>query len=286
MSTLVKESLSSANLDINALDRNMTHFNGSYNEKYVPSIFIPNLDILDESMQPIISPNIVANSEENPELEDMIVGWYFTQEGSLKEILISEEESLNTSNPLFILDNAEDFSAEIKEYPLLTNSELSADSRLQGRDYNAYEVRINQRYERSGKSEFAIHAIVIRPDGTTYSVFGNYEILYRISKGDIGKTLTPGYAKLTDDLVPVFYYHYAYNTYERDWNNSSKSLGSSTGNGTTVYLSGRRRYSGEWYGWPNTSTNIPGAPLNAVDAGGTFGAQIYGNSKGHLRAVH
>ena len=279
---LVNNALNTEGLNIEEINKNMTHFNGSYTEKYVPSIFIPNLEILDEAMQPIISPNVVANSDNNPEIEDHIVAWYFTDKGERKEILLSEEESLITPNPIFILDNAEDLSVEKDE--VVQKIESVGNSRLQATNYNAYEVRINNRYEGSGKSEFAIHAIVIRTDGSTYSVFGNYEIFWSISKNDIGKTITPGYAYMIND-IPLSY-HYAYNTYERDWNNSSKGLGSSIGNGTTVTLTGRRRYSGEWYAWPNTSTNIPGAPLGDIDAAGTFGANVYGNTKGHLKAVH
>jgi len=39
-----------------------------------------------------------------------------------------------------------------------------------------------------------------------------------------------------------------YNNYERDWNESQKSLGVCSANGTNYTLGGNMRFSSEWYG--------------------------------------
>jgi len=183
-----------------------------------------------------ISPNIVANSDENPELEDKIVAWYYTESGEKKEILISEEESLKTLNPLFILDNAESLSNNKQVATLPSFKSESTSAKVQAATFKSNEYRINHRYERSGKSEFTITAYLIKPDGTVSWIHHSrgYEIFHNVKKRNIGTDLSGWYFFANKD-TPYGSNHYVYNTYERDWNSSPKNLGNYTANGTTIF---------------------------------------------------
>ena len=281
--TIINDVLKSSNTSIEKLEKEMTRDNGEYIEHYIPSIFIPNLNTLDNDLQPILSPNIVANSDNDSKLEDRIIAWYFTTGGTKKEILISEEESLKTLNPLFILDNSEDVSNQTQIATLPSFISESTSAKVQAATFKSNEYRINHRYENSGKSEFTVTAWLIKPDGTFTWVHNanEWEIFYNVKKKDIGKDLS-GWRFFANKDTPYGSNHYVYNTYERDWNNSWRSLGSYTANGTTIYLKGRRRYDSEWYAFSPNFT-LQRAPLGTVEAvGNVF---VYNNSKGYL-VVH
>ena len=108
----INSKLSGKGLSLSSLSGDLTHKPVAINsefpetseiEKYIPSIFIPNLSIIDINKQPIISPNIEVDCRNNESIEDNIIAWYYTKDGNLKEILLNEETSLKTTNPLFYL---------------------------------------------------------------------------------------------------------------------------------------------------------------------------------------
>jgi len=281
--TIINDALKSSNSSIEKIEKEMTRDNGEYIEYYIPSIFIPNLNTLDNDLQPIISPNIVANSDEDSKLEDKIVAWYFTNSGMKKEILVSEEESLKTLNPLFILDNAEGVSNQTQIATLPSFVSKSTSAKVQATTFKSNEYRINHRYENSGKSEFTVVSYRISPNGTIHWVYnsGGYDIFYHVRKKDIGKNLN-GWRFYSNKDTPYSTNHFVYNTYERDWNSSPKNLGNYSANGTTVFLNGRRKYSSEWYAFsPN---GLLRANLQGVE-NSSSGTNIYSNSKGYLK-VH
>lgn len=49
------------------------------------------------------------------------------------------------------------------------------------------------------------------------------------------------------DVTPHVDNYTFWNTFEYDWYASNKWLGEATANGQTIYLYGKRSYSGEWY---------------------------------------
>jgi len=65
-------------------------------------------------------------------------------------------------------------------------------------------------------------------------------------------------------VVPFHLNAIFWNTYERDWAKSEKDLGQASRNNVTIYLYGRRKYSGDWYAYdPNVVNNNP-FDLNTV----------------------
>lgn len=108
----INDKLALKGLSLEYISENMTHkpISGNPNypetmeiEKYEPAIFIPNLKIIDPNRQPLLSPNIETDCNENEAIEDFVVTWYYTTDGVLNEIILGEETSLSTSNPLFLL---------------------------------------------------------------------------------------------------------------------------------------------------------------------------------------
>lgn len=248
-------------------------------EEYVPAIFIPNLEQINSNLQPVISPNIEVNSTEDESIDDNIVSWYYTQTGELNEIILSEETSLNTSNPLFLIDNAVTTleTKENKDFVPLNLERNSSNAKSSyaksSLSFSSYEHSIESnsyRYEpwTSGKSEFAVNAYRIEPNGTVHWIYnGNgTKVISDIKKNQIGSIRNvwshhasdwkpwsnPWTPNVTQYGVNMVYW----NTFERDWNRSPKALGTCSANGTTIYLAGRRKYDSEWYAWIPSTANV------------------------------
>jgi hypothetical protein len=101
-----------------------------------------------------------------------------------------------------------------------------------------------------------------------------------VDKDDIGDQLDHWEQFCSDEVLPHSQNFAFWNTYERDWYSSDKSLGTATANGTTIYLAGRRVYTSEWYGIdPNYIAWYP------VDFEYIYNswAKWHENSKGNLR---
>jgi hypothetical protein len=252
-------------------------------EKYVPAIFVPNLEKIADANQPLISPNIYADGNSDESIEDNIITWYYTESGELKEILLNEQTSEATNNPLFLIDNAVTTlkSTENKNFkPLNTMREDAtphSNSASRSLSFSSYEHSIESnsyRYEpwTSGKSEFAVTAIRIDPSGTFHLIyqtnsgtFKTWQKISEIKKNDIGSTRyvwahhasnwepwSNPWTEATQNGVNMVFW----NTFERDWNRSSKQIGTCSASGTTIYLAGNMRFSSEWYSWIPSTANI------------------------------
>lgn len=282
----INDNLAQNNLSLEKIANDFTHApiapNKDYPqteaiETYYPAIYIPNLDILDNNLQPIISPNIEVDSREDESIEDNIIAWFYPKATSsnVTTTLLSEEISLVTKNPIFLLDNAVNTldTGNDLEYTPLDNDVTKEEGIVKGstRKFSTYEHSIRSqsyRYESfwSGKSEFAVSAIRIDPNGTSHWIYnsGVQKVISKIKKNQIGSIRyvwshhasdwqpwsNPWTPTANQNNVNMVYW----NTFERDWNRSDKALGTCTANGTTIYMSGRMKYSSNWYTWiPSTA---------------------------------
>lgn len=265
----INNKLSDKGISLSSISSDLTHKPVNPNpkfpetaeiEKYVPAIFIPNLDIVDITKQPIISPNIEVDCSNDESIEDNIIAWYYTKDGDLKEILLSEETSLKTTNPLFLFDNA---SPNVKKNtveilpPKGSNKSTTA--------FHSHEYKINYRYESSGKSEFCIIAYRIDPSGTVHWIYNSsgWKEIAKVKKNDIGKSLSK-WTSHSGNYTPYNQNYVFWNTYERDWNRSKKLIGDPTANGTHIYMYGRRKYESEWYAWIPSTVQIHNTDLNYI----------------------
>lgn len=128
-------------------------------EKYEPAIFVPNLNNLNRFNQPLISPNIEVNNllkEDQENLEDFVITWYYDVFGSQYEVLIGEQIANNIKNPIFLLDHA-----SLKTKGLGFKSKEKTEPACNGNiRFDSKEIRINPGYRHEtgplNKSEFAI----------------------------------------------------------------------------------------------------------------------------------
>jgi hypothetical protein len=235
-------------------------------EKYAPSIFIPNLEGLDESKQPIISPNVEVNCDNNKDLENTIIAWYYTKTGNLEEVLLSEETALNTTNPIFILDNAS------LTYKKNTAEIHPPNYNLKGMttttEFHSNEFNINYRYESTGNSEFCIYALRVDPDSTIHWIYSSagWKEIASVDKDDIGEDLSQ-WSFHCDNYTPYNDNSVFWNTFERDWSRSQKLLGEikeEDGYLSDVYFYGNMRYESDWYAWVPTTVGIHDTDLSYI----------------------
>lgn len=277
---IINNNLAKHSLSLEYIAENMTHRpvlpNPDYPEtaaieRYEPAIFIPNLKKADGEKQALLSPKVVADGDRNPELEDFIVTWYYTESGMLEEILVSEEASLNTSNPLFIVDNAQRFEkgtivldenfddrAPIDDTPD-TNGRLQTIIRFDSREL---KIKSGYRYESAAASEYAIQGYRIENNGTVHWVYSGsgWKVIKDIKKNQIGSTVVAP-SLHAHVWLPYSNNRFFWNTYERDWYSSEKGLGTATFGGATIFLSGRRQNTSEWYAWIPETVQIHATPF-------------------------
>ncbi len=141
------------------------------------------------------------------------------------------------------------------------------------RSFSSYEHSIkgeSYMYESwtSSKSEFAVTAVRIDPNGNHSKVYFSSDlsqIVSKISRSDVTNSRMqynwefhspdwqPWYNSWAPNTVQIGKNYVFWNTFERDWNRSRKWLGSASRNGTNFSLWGKCKYSSEWYTWiPNT----------------------------------
>lgn len=257
-------------------------------ENYVPAIYVPNIAIADFNKQPIIALGFEVNTELSgmSEFENYIVAWYYDEQGNLNEILINEETAMNTTNPIFVIDNAEEImskrSAQLNNYSEPPQSkDLDPTT-----SYCTYEYQCNVRYETTGNTELAVSAAHITETGAVWLVClnsGNWDAwkkIREIDPNDIG-TLLYGWEQFCSNEVSPFSTNYVFwNTFERDWFNSLKALGEGTRNGTTVYLGGNRKYTGDWYAYDPGVVNSN--PMDITTIYNSW-AKWHDNTKSRLR---
>ena len=279
---IINENLAKNNLSLERIAEDMTHVpltgNPEYPvtmevEKYVPAIFIPNIDAIDNNKQPLISPNIETDCSQNSEIEDFIVTWYFDKNGIQHEIILGEETSLKTTNPLFLIDHAIkktqlSVTTTINESQPRTDFEGNQDRSI--KRFDSKEIRIKTGYrQESGwgnNSEYCIVAYRIEnnPNGIgihhwIYNSSG-WKKIDDVKVSEINTLLTrqtlhaPNWTPYSDNRV-------FWNTFERDWNRSLKNLGTPSFDGRQLYMSGNMRYNGDWYAWIPSTVNIHATPF-------------------------
>ncbi|MGC9355294.1 MAG: hypothetical protein ACP5D9_15715 [Mariniphaga sp.] len=256
-------------------------------EEYVPAIHIVNLETADMDKQPLICPGFEVNSEIEglEDYEDYIVAMYYDENDSLKEILINEKMAMGTTHPVFVIENSKEESFDIKSYTAVQNIDIILKSATPNGNIKNNEFMINERYEGSGKSEFCITAALITESGEAkYILEGEskrYIEIMSVPKDGMGAYF--GYPSIlicSDDIEPINDNYIFWNTYERDWYSSKKSLGRATKNNRTIDLWGKRKYSHEWYAINPANLEQNPMDLNAIV---NYDVKTYSNSKSYIK---
>ncbi len=270
---IINKNLKRNGLSLQSIANDMTHTPISSNpeypetaeiEKYVPGIFIPNLDKIDSNKQPIISANIETDCTNNEQIEDFIVSWYFTNNGELQEIILGEETSLKTSNPLFLIDHASIVNKD-ENIVLLgeeNSTDLSARKSIIRYDSRNIKIKNGYRYESGwgNKSEYAIIGYRVKNFPTYDLISGYTKDIAKVKPNQIGSTL---YKPSLHAYVwlPLATNKFYWNTYERDWNRSPKPLGYFNSPINSYVFNSKRRYNNDWYAWIPSTVNIHNTPF-------------------------
>ncbi|WP_438711972.1 hypothetical protein ACSTS3_05720 [Aquimarina muelleri] len=270
---IINKNLKRNGLSLQSIANDMTHTPISSNpeypetaeiEKYLPSIFIPNLDKIDSNKQPIISANIETDCANNEQIEDFIVSWYFTNNGELQEIILGEETSLKTSNPLFLIDHASIVNKD-ENVVLLgeeNSTDLSARKSIIRYDSRNIKIKNGYRYESGwgNKSEYAIIGYRVKNYPTYDLISGYTKDIAKVKPNQIGSTL---YKPSLHAYVwlPLATNKFYWNTYERDWNRSPKPLGYFNSPINSYVFNSKRRYNNDWYAWIPSTVNIHNTPF-------------------------
>lgn len=260
----IDQKLTSKGLAFDEIVAGLTYSKGNIFEKYEPCIFVPNVGIAEPNKQPIFSPNIEVDCSNNEDIEDYIVAWYFTLSGEKREVMLGEEHSKQTTNPIFLLDNGE-INPKSNNFEIFPPDE-NLKSTLTTTAFHSHEYQANHRYETSGgKTEFTVVAYRIDPQGTVHWIYNSsgWKEIAKIHKNDIGKLLYK-WTSHCNNYTPYNQNFVYWNTYERDWNRSEKYLGSATANGTTIYLAGRRKHGYEWYSYDPAQLQGKNTDLNFI----------------------
>ena len=238
-------------------------------EHYIPALFVVNIDNADPNKMPIFSPGIFVN-EELPGMEgyeDHIVIWYFDPaKGDFIEAILSEEMALTITNPIFIVDNADE--AMTKRQKTTNNNgnvskvvyciDPNVTAQMKKSYYASYEYQINTRSETVGKSELcAVLGAIDEYGGGVHWVNNSsgWHLIAKVAKNDVGKLMSSWvtFCRVNStaypDFVPFGCNYIFWNTFERDWAKSQKPLGNGTANGKTVNLGGNMKYSSDWYAY-------------------------------------
>jgi len=223
---------------------------------YIPVICIPNLEYIDENIVPIVSPGI-----EIEDVNDNFI-WAYYMNNKCNTIKLNEKDAIESKCPLFVVsfNSPQDLKYIKNDVENLSFLEENiSESKVVVKSLKAVKLKINDRYEDSGKSQVCIKMIAYSPNGTlTNVIFPDYKTIAKIDKDDIGDLVD-----IEDVLLFNSYSNwtgeeeYFFNLYERDWYASKKLIlyGYSFYAGSYIYLYGRMNNSWNWYLYSPSSTN-------------------------------
>lgn len=280
----LKQKVNSTNLTHRPIN---TETNGEL-ETYLPAIFVANIERADPTKKPIFSAGTYVNNELSgvESYQDYIVAWFSNDNGGFTEILINEETAMSTTHPIFIVDNAEASITQRAKSTVKYKVPVEAKN-METAWYSTHEFKINHRYDNTLKSEFCITGAHITNTGEAWLIckksngtFDTWKKIKEIHKNSIGQMQYQWEQFCNNDVTPFASNYVFWNTYERDWAKSEKDLGSATKNGITIYLTGRRQYTSEWYAYDPGQVNNNRADLSHIYWNW---AKWHDNSKGQFR---
>ncbi len=164
------------------------------NELYDSRLFLYNFENADFNLSPIVTPGIEVEDNQIMGIEDCIFAYYNDENLNTYEIILSEQEALETDIPIIVigLSPEEETVGRLSGKPTrviyldpLSNRDsqpldlgLSHDPSINAKVSNSYQLEINQiqiktgyRYESSGKSEYSIAGVGVDYNGDDFIFF-------------------------------------------------------------------------------------------------------------------
>lgn len=270
-------------------------------------IFVPNYEVALYDEYPIVSPGFVEYDDIENDNPDIVLAWQTAPDGSSTQVLVGEKEAMaitqavmvpsletigNTFTPDQIAQSrkinkakADEFKKNLEKQQEMSNLDalsLRSESHI---DMDQVRIHPNYGYETSKHSEFTIEAFrvdrsVVTGQGFTNNIKigkpgGGWHVKY-IHFSELGSTLS--ISSRFADFMPTANIGstllnnraYIFNTFERDWYNTRKKLGTGTAWGVSLNLSGNRKFEHEWYSF-DPETELNSFPIAAA-------AYVWGNA--------
>lgn len=237
--------------------------------KYEPIIYVPNMDVADPALSPIIAIGVEVEYRGTDLSGDVIIGWYYDTNDEKQVIYLDENLATTIKRPVFIVTNG-DCTHEILEQNKETDYVKKGALETTGSPAPIIdEYRIIYRYESSGDSDYNFRLIYVYENGSSQE--GVRDLIRSINKDHIGYTWGDDHELWQFSYLSNLSRGYVV-TYERDFYTGKKTITWQDGFSATC---ARMVSSSEWYQkfW-----------VDYVDGGSpTTYPGNYVSSKGHVR---
>lgn len=212
-------------------------------EEYFACMMIPNIDVADFTLSPIIAPGVEVDYKGDDLVGDVIAGWYYNEKGEKQLIHLDETLGTTIKRPVFIITNDDQTEAKVPKNPVYPTMKKSTS--VLSSDFPTVDAcMIEQRFESPGRSDVNL-AFCAR----SY-IYGDIGSIYNEKLRDIHKDYLNYYL---DAFAPIEYYYRNAESlqriymvsYEKDWNRSKKDVMFS--NVRLVTDMCRMKYSSDYY---------------------------------------
>lgn len=250
--------------------------NIKYDDKqYQPVLVIPNLENINLELKPIVSHNL-----EVVEITiDDILAIFIHQNGIKSEILLNENEAVQSQKPIFLFDYGIDdtkykgLTLALDENQYYNNNEVKHDSsyyanlnNTKGTNGQSQKRFLNihtsvksaaYHYETTGLNEYTQRSYPWLNTGSwgmeVFNTSGQrYNRIVRLKKNQCNGSQYTTWDRLVDFSDNYYAANtpfdvFTYRTYERDWNRSQEDMLSSYYKGKTIYPFGKMHRDFHWY---------------------------------------
>jgi hypothetical protein len=236
-------------------------------EYYQAAIFVCNIKNCSPNELAYVSGGLDVNSQLPgfESYEDYIVA-YKPESNSHTQVFINEEFAKSMTSPLFVFDNA-----QLKKSVSTTGpggiiyepgsggggggNPPPSTNDITTAKYLTNEFRINVRNEKSGgKSEVCITSLcvdefknVVKNLKDDKGKYVEFKKIKEVPKDKINQEHSAKTQFVSFNTVPTDQNYLVWNMFERDWQKSFKSLGSTEVNTVKVGLRGEMKFTGDWF---------------------------------------
>jgi len=214
---------------------------------YTPSIHVFNYKKANYNELPIIAFNMEISTDIRgmEDYEDCIIAWKQKGDGTYEEIILDEKTANEITNPIFIIDNAQDIknvSPDNRTIDVVENRDNPQNRTISTYSRVLDQYKISQRYDNSSKSEYSYELIYIK-NGGGYQRTGNRTEIKEIHKNDLNTYFTNDFSIYQLPIIgnlkgfDIF-------TFEYDWWASNKTLRLP---GQTRWVKVKMSNSGDYY---------------------------------------
>lgn len=264
-------------------------------EIYSPEIYVPNIEVAQVDSNPIFSPGLQSLCPECGS-DDDVLAWIVGEQNDTSTININESTAMTIANPLFVVSlhfcgYVEGYDGRDEEQIISSDGDSGSIGAIDTRMVSVFDInrfQINPDFEgwADGDSEFYITASRIKSSGISETILkeGNHTTLTKkiadVEDDALGTLIVLNPLVQFSNIVepfgtnPIFF-----NTYERDWYASPKTLGMGTANNSTVIYDGNRKFLNEWFAF-NPGTEASPNPLPALNQTGLFNSGLLNVSFG------